>query len=316
MIKHLFLCLLTFLPFCLFGKTLVFTTGFNRPDFVELQYRLFDKLLEDDYEYIIISDANTPERQEAMNRKCLELGITCIQVPQEIHDIPYLPRGPGEKNHNPNSRHCNAVQWSWDNYFSKHEGPVMLIDSDMFPIRPFSVKKMLGDNHFAGIHWGTNDIDTGKPYSYLWLALILFNNEILPERNTICFNCGKLPNTNAICDSGGWTHFYLARFKDILKLRELSYVQGHTFYCPYRYGPPNQNFENIPVEHIITDLKRRGFNDNEISLVLRKPNTIELLGDNTFLHYRAGSNYENYSASELESKDKVLMEFFEKILSE
>jgi hypothetical protein len=191
----------------------------------------------------------------------------------------------------------------------------MVIDSDMFLIRPFSVEKTLEKIHLAGVFWGTNDQVTGKPYSYLWLALILFNNSTLPERDTICFNCGALPNTDAVCDSGGWTSLYLNRFKDLLNVQTINYVQGHHFYCPYRYADPeSQNFDRISTDEIVSDLTKRGFTEDEIHLVLKKPYTIELLGDNHFLHYRAGSNYEKYSDGFLSEKDKILLEFFETIL--
>ena len=162
----------------------------NRPDFIELQYKLFEKFLEDDYEFWVISDANTPERCANVQKMCERLNIPCYQVPQEIHDRPYLPRSPGDNYHNPNVRHCNAVQWAWNHFFSPYEGPVMLIDSDMFLIRPFSVEKILENKHLAGVYWGTEDLVTGEPKSYLWLALLLFNNPHLPERETLCFNCG------------------------------------------------------------------------------------------------------------------------------
>ncbi len=272
--------------------------------------------MEDDYEFWVISDANTPEMTAKIENNCLDLGIQYAKVPQEIHDRPYLPRGPKDNYNNPNVRHCNSVQWAWDNFFSHHDGPVMVIDSDMFLIRPFSVEKMLENNHFTGVLWGTNDIDTGKPYSYLWLALILFNNALLPERETICFNCGILPNTNAICDRGGWTNLYLTKFKETLKVHNIEYIQGYQFYCPYRYADQSkQNFDQIFEGEKVKNLKARGFTDNEIALVLKKPYTIELLGNNHFLHYRAGTNYEKYTDSFLLEKDKILLEFFETILT-
>jgi hypothetical protein len=307
--------LLFFLPALAFAKTLVFTTAFNRPDFVELQQKLFNKFLEDDFEYIVVSDANTLQMRETMKQTCERLKIRLIEVPQGIHDRPYLPRQVGDNFHNPNVRHCNSAQWAWDTHFSNHEGPVMLIDSDMFLIRPFSVEKTLEDKHLAGVMWGTTDSETNAPYSYLWLALILFNNPKLPEKERICFNPGALPGTKAVCDSGGWTSLYLKRFGEILKVHNLSYLQGHQFYCPYRYASvDSQKFENIREEEIRSNLESRGFTRNEINLALKKPYTIELLGDNHFLHYRAGTNYENYSDEFLQTKDQILLEFFETIL--
>lgn len=309
-------CCFLFLPLCLFGRVLILTTAFNRPDFIELQHKLFAKFLQDEYEFLVINDANTPQMQEDIKKTCHRLHIPCHQVPQSIHDEPYLLRGPDDNYNNPNVRHCNSVQWAWNNFFSYHDGPVMIIDSDMFLIRPFSIEKTLKDVHFAGIFWGTTDMQTGEPYSYLWLALILLNNPFLPEKDTICFNCGLLPNTQAICDSGGWTYFYLNKFKNLLKLHNLGYLQGHHFFCPYRYAPvESQNFDHLSANEITQNLQKRGFTQNEISLILKKPYTIELLGDNHFLHYRAGTNYEKYSDEFISEKDVILQEFFQKILS-
>ncbi len=301
-----------------FSKTLIFTTAFNRPDFVELQCKLFAKFLEDDYEFHVVSDAQTVSTRNAIEFKCKELGINCINVPQAIHDLPYLPRYKGEgcNKNSPNVRHCTAAQWAWNTYFSRHEGPVLIIDSDMFLIRPLSIEKLLENKHFAGVLWGTEDQITKEPFSYLWLALIFFNNQILPDRSSISFNCGKIPETNIICDSGGQTGLYLRRFKGELNIHYLDWQQGHKFYCPYRYAPENlQNFSQISQNEICQDLRNRKFTEDEINLVLKKPYTIELIHGNHFLHYRAGINYEKYSEEFISKKDRILFSFFETILA-
>jgi hypothetical protein len=193
----------------------------------------------------------------------------------------------------------------------------MVIDSDMFLIRPYSIARALQHQHLAGVHWGTQDQETGEGKSYLWLALILLNNPRLPERETICFNCGVLPGTSAICDSGGWTHLYLNKHRDTLQVGELKFQQGHEFFCPYRYAPAElQNFDDLSAEEIARRLVARGFTPAEVDLALQAPYTIELLGENHFLHYRAGTNYENYSDEQLAPKDKLLLEFFDRIVSE
>jgi hypothetical protein len=199
---------------------------------------------------------------------------------------------------------------------SRHDGPVMVIDSDIFPIRPFSVQKTLESCDLAGVYWGAEDAETHAISSYLWLALIFFNNPRLPERETICFNCGLLPGTAAtFVDSGGWTYFYLNKHRDALTVKPLDYVQGHHFFCPYRYASPEaQQWDHLSAEEIAATLTARGFTAAEVALALRKPYTIELLDHNRFLHYRAGTNYEGYSDEFLAVKDQALTEFFEEIL--
>lgn len=295
--------------------TLVFTTAFNRPDFIALQHRLFARFLLDDYQFVVISDADTEARQRSIRETCDRLGVTCHQVPSEIHDRPYLHRSPGDNYHNPNVRHCNSVQWAWDTIFARHHGPVMVIDSDMFLIRPFSVEQTLVQHHLAGVYWGADDARTGAITSYLWLALLLLNNPRLPERQTICFNCGLLPATATVCDSGGWTYLYLNKHKETLKVRALGYEQGQQFFCPFRYASAeSQQFDHLSADEISGALRARGFSTLEIELVLKKPYTIELLADNHFLHYRAGTNYEHDSAAVLSRKDRILAEFFEQLL--
>lgn len=319
--KNLFvftICGFFLVPALIFSKTLVFTTAFNRPDFIELQHRLFEKFLEDEYEFLVVNDANTIINRTAIEEKCNALGIECLNVPQRIHNLPYLPRNPNDpcNKNSPNVRHCTAAQWAWDTYFSHREDPVMIIDSDMFLIRPFSIAKHLEGTHLSGVSWGTNDQITNEPYSYLWLALIMFNNSLLPDRYSISFNCGIIPDTNCICDSGGMTGKYIQRFKEQLNIKYLDTLFGYQFYCPYRYAPESiQNFSNISPETIAQNLYAKGFTEDEIQLALDRPYTIELLGNNHFLHYRAGTNYEGYSQEFLSQKDKVLLRFFERILS-
>lgn len=307
--------LLLLIPLFLSAKTLVFTTGFNRPDFIELQVKLFQKFLKDDYEFWVISDANNPIMRSKIENTCARLGVHCENVPQSIHNLPYLYRSPGDNYNNPNVRHCNSVQWAWNNFFSKHDGPVMVIDSDMFPVRPFSVAEMVKKDQLAGVFWSTEDLITKKNFGYLWLALIMFNNATLPDRGSICFNCGYLPGTQTICDSGGWTGLYLQKYKGIVSVLPLSYKMGFEFFCPYRYAPDHVQTDKTPDNIVIQELTKRGFSEDEILLCLKRPYTIEFLGDNQFLHYRAGTNYENYSNDILSSKDKILLEFFDRILS-
>jgi hypothetical protein len=294
---------------------MVFTVAFNRPDFIVRQQQLFERFLQDDYEFSVVSDA--VECHGEIKATCAALGLAHHRVPPEIHDRPYLHRSPADNLHNPNVRHCNSVQWAWDSIFSHHDGPVMIVDSDLFLIRPFSVASALEGLHLAGVRWGTTDMATGAPYSYLWLALVLLNNPLMPDRDAICFNCGCLPGTEAVCDSGGWTSLYLQRYADVLEVGSLGYLQGHEFYCPFRYGPPGSErpFDGLSATEIAAALTARGFTPAEVDLALSRPDTIELLADNHFLHYRAGTNYENYSAQFLAEKDRVLETFFAAILA-
>ncbi len=136
----------------------------------------------------------------------------------------------------------------------------------------------------------------------------------LPQPEKINFNCGTLPGTAAVVDSGGWTYFYLNEYENSLRTKNISFVQGIHFYCPYRYT--TLEYADLSEAEIISNLTQRNFTPHEIELVLQKPDTIELLFDNHFLHYRCGTNYEKYSREHLNKKDKILNSFFNKLLED
>jgi hypothetical protein len=185
----------------------------------------------------------------------------------------------------------------------------------MFPVRPFSVKELLGQTMIGGVFLSTRDLITNAPCSYLSLMLIMFDMDKLPEVKTINFNCGIPIGTSLILDSGGWTMFYLNKWAEKIKVNAFDWQHGHTFYCPYVYAGPINQPKQSSVEEITENLQRRGFTDQEIMLVLEKPDTIEFLCRNHFLHYRAGSNYENYSDEAINRKTKTLSKFFNSILN-
>jgi len=57
-IRYLFLTILLTLFTNPKDKVLVLTCAFNRPDFIELQYKTFKAFLNDDYEFVVFNDAN------------------------------------------------------------------------------------------------------------------------------------------------------------------------------------------------------------------------------------------------------------------
>ncbi len=161
-----FFALVSFIPGVLFSNTLIFTTAFNRPEFIELQHKLFKKFMKDEFEYIVFNDANNKDSEEEINKVCRRLGIQCVKIPQSIHTQPYLKRADGDSFPIPNIRNCHAVQWAWDHYILQHNDVVLLVDSDMFLIRPFSLQETLQEYDLAYVIWGTEDAISHQRYDY------------------------------------------------------------------------------------------------------------------------------------------------------
>src|ERR1700730_829964 len=148
-------------PVALEAKVLIFTHSYNRPDFIEIQHKTFQKLLKDEYEFVVFNDAPEAPMEQNIRKVCNDCNIQCIRIPQEIHQRPYLMRLPGEYYNDPAVRNCNVVQYSLDVLGFAHDDILVIIDSDLFLVREFSFRDCLKDCDLAGLKQGVG---------YLWIG--------------------------------------------------------------------------------------------------------------------------------------------------
>ncbi len=121
MLKKLFLLLTACICFLSYPKNLIITFVYSNPEFIAMQNKTFKKFLQDDYEYVVFSDAPTEKEHEAINAMCAQLDVRCIRIPQNIHEYPYyLPLNMPQiyPNHQTpsNVRHVHCVQYALDNF--------------------------------------------------------------------------------------------------------------------------------------------------------------------------------------------------------
>lgn len=273
------------------AKVLIFTYSYNRPDFIEIQHKTFEKFLLDEYEFIVFNDAIDESMRIQIEQICQKYEIKCIRIPQEIHDPIY----------NASVRNCDVVHYSLEKVGFAHDDIVALFDSDLFLIREFSIKKYMKNYDLAG-QWQIRD-----NINYLWIGLVFLNMATMPNKNTINFGLGKIENSQT--DSGGYTHYYLKNnpnarvrwFDNIVYLADLT--------C--------SDCKNNQLQlccHNINHMKELEFSDPLIYLAQFSRNSIsEIYLQNTFLHYRAGSNW-NYESSEYhQQKTRLIDNFFKQI---
>lgn len=185
------------------SQVLIFTHAYNRPDFIEIQYKSFKKFLKDDYTFVVFNDATNPAIEQQIYKTCEQCGIECIRIPQDIHNRAYLYRRPGEPMQNANIRCANVVQYSLNTLGFDHNGIVAIFDSDLFLIREFSIVKFMESYDIAGVAQ-----DRDNNVRYFWNGLVFMDMQRLPNKRTIDFNCGIV--NGSPCDVGGYTHHYLS----------------------------------------------------------------------------------------------------------
>lgn len=293
---------------CATEKVLIITHAFARPEFIEIQHKTFNRFLEDPYEFVVFDDAKTEDMSNKIEAMCNLHDIRYIRIPQEIHTRPYLPRLPTEPLQRNNIRHANNVQYSCDVLGFDHDGIVVILDSDMFLIRPFSiVKHMQNKDISAYVKTAPRGIRCICPA----LSILCMNK--LPHNRSMNFNCGFAEGDVPV-DSGGWTHYYFKQNPSV-KIHEVSVLRSEELYC-------GRIEQGIPVdtqtaEYIkLRTYQQHNFNDNEIQFLLKQPNTFEFYLDKHFLHYSDGSNCYNKSKDFHEHKARIFKEFIEAILSD
>jgi len=281
-----FLLFFVFLGIHLNAKILIITHTYNRPDFIEIQHKTFQKFLKDEYEFVVFNDARDDTTRDQINETCSKLGLGCIRISQSVHDAPYLKRASWEDYNHPCIRCANVVQYSLDILGFDHDDIVVIIDSDMFLIRPFSVVDFMNNCDMAGVRQSRSYIE------YFWNGLVFFNMPTLQERRSISFNCSSINGIGL--DVGGETYHYFQSHPD-LKLKHID--------CMY-----------LKETHEISPRERS--DPNLLFLLDQKPNNIEFLIDYSFFHYRGGGNWDHKSKEYHSQKTTILNTFIDKILQE
>lgn len=279
------------------AKILIFTYSYNRPDFIELQYKTLKKFLQDDYHFVVFNDAQDPRLYKQIQDTCKQLTIPCIKIPQEIH------RGSNE----PSVRNCNVVHYSLKHYGFLHDDILVLLDSDMFLIKPFSVKDFMSSYDLAALP------QERGPIKYLWIGVVFLNMATMPNKNTINFYCGNINNIQL--DTGGYTYYYLQN-NPHARVHFMNQIYTHTFAC----NACCQSGYKFACTHNTPILQREGFDSNFIKFFQSGPTQgyyheayMELLLDQTFLHYRSATNWDGKPQEYHAQKTKILNNFINEI---
>jgi hypothetical protein len=185
----------------------IFTCSYNRPDFIKIQHKTLQHFFEDEYEFIVFNDAPNESMAQKIKAMCDRCGVQCIRISQEIHDRPYLPRWPGENYNYPTIRNVNVVQYSLDTLGFDHDDIVVLLESDVFLVKKFSVREMLNGYDLAGRVLSPNSRTGDGRIKYIWHGLAFLDMRRLPNKHTLNFNCGRVENTPI--DGGGHSYYYL-----------------------------------------------------------------------------------------------------------
>ena len=177
----------------------IFTSVVNRPDFVEIQAKLFRKFMKDDYQFNVVDDSIDPVITKEFEKIC------------KINDIKYYRKPFNNKSLNPAQACADTVQWTYNNLICQNhsEDIVLFLDSDMFLIDEFNIEKYMKDSIIGGLTQQRGHV------TYMWNGIMFFNMSKILDKS-IDFSDGIIEGE--MTDVGGHTYLYF--LKTGIKMKE------------------------------------------------------------------------------------------------
>ncbi len=218
-------------PAILTAKIRILTFHYNRPDFLEYQCQAFKKFFPDEYEIIVFNDAPDSKMQKEIEEACEKNGITCVRFEQSWHETDPLnemirnlldtpqknsffrfPLKNGFPSHEAiaqqvSVRHCHVIQYALDHYGYGHDDVVVILDADVFPIKPISIRSLLKDVQLVAID------SEFKHIHYAWVPFVAFDPRKLPDLADLKFHVDVIDEV--LCDTGSHSYHYLKNHPEV-----------------------------------------------------------------------------------------------------
>lgn len=261
----------------------IVTAVVNNPDFIEMQYYTLKKYFKGEYEFIVFNDAKdfsdftnggdiTIKTQ--IEDICNKLNIKCINIPNE--------------NHKQNKCSANRCADSMNyilNYQIQNPDKYLLLDSDMFLIDYFDIKKYSSYNCALVLQ---NRNVNNKQINYFWNGIYYFDMIKMKNIDKLNWNCGNH-------DVGGMMQYWLEKEMgletppntDEIRWTNKNFHNETIYFIKHLWSCSWNNTE-IP-DNIKDNKKLIDFFTNDIRNA--NCNFFCEIYDNVFLHYRAGGNW-------------------------
>ncbi len=302
-LKYLiFTCFGFFCCYALEAKVLIMTHCYNKPEFISWQFKTFQKFLKSEYEFVVFNDAPNPTLHRETKAICDSLGILSINVPQKIHKPPYyLPRN--YQTGGASAECAETIQYMLNTLGFDYNGIVLLIDSDMFLIKELDVEKFM-DGYDLAAHPECRKNESAK-IIYFLPNLIFFNMKTLQDKRELDFNLGEVNGVRV--DTAGYTSYYIKSHPNLkwlctstawspsLRKEITPYLEPELGSYNSFWDHSSPNFQNSLAPTLLGYFNStQEVYDHEFYL------------DYTFLHFRAGSNWNNKDSHWLQQKTLFL----------
>jgi hypothetical protein len=182
----------------------IFTSVVNRPDFILIQKKLFDKFLDNQYQFHIVDDAIDTDISQQFKNICSENQIFYYKKPSRTVQL------------NPAQSCADTVQWTYDNIIKVNHSDdiVFFCDSDLFLIDNFNIEEYMEDAIISGLPQYRGSVN------YMWNGIMFFNMPKMTDFD-IDFSDGVV--NGQLTDVGGHTYYYFKKNNFWIKETDVQY---------------------------------------------------------------------------------------------
>lgn len=274
-------------------RVLFISTWINNPELIPVQRDLIMKFCKEDAKFLAVLDGKSEpcftnfgdsSMRSRQVETCRVASITYVEVPPEFHKEPlreqlFAVQSPGIYTTNyrnyeidPSSRTAVANQYGWRVFREKLASSydyLVMIQSDVFPFKTFSVREMLDGNSLL------YKDQYREPIHYAWDGFLMFDFTVDKSIPWSLWNFDSgLQDGNAFTDTGGGTWAIL---QVIQKKKNIDSKDSLQWFA----HDPYMNTLPLSVQKFLT-----GDNRNEGDKVFSE------IKHNHFIHLRGGGNWE------------------------
>lgn len=190
----------------------IYTTHYNKPEFIKLQYEYLKKWCTDDFEYVVINNGIDEYTAERISNECINIKEIKINQKNRQNYCSY--------------DHIKCLEIIYKEHIAKdtHSDIRVVMDSDIFPFKEFSFYDIIQNYDMCGLYY-----DAGHEYcSAIFTA---YSKNVNLQGFEICGGFG---------DSGSGTKNLINKYKNKwikhtapIRQKEIPYVfKPDTLYKP------------------------------------------------------------------------------------
>ncbi len=294
-------------------SVLILIAGYGAPTFLSLQIRALRHFLAEPFEVrVFLSRGGSDQDREAWSKACRTWGVELSVIPE--HDEPTYP---GLNSGWNSARLGAAINWAWDRFAlpwqtrplatTRPEGGygygsgsyVMILDTDMFPVKPFSVVDQLaGGRGSRGHDFAIAAVSQSRgPITYLYNGIMFFDLARMTNASHFRMDAGVVGGHDT--DTGGASAYYL-QANPTVRWRPLTHMLlGWT---PESLRPFRVVLGDALIEYFTADY------------AVVKDWSGAFLDGFVFLHFRGGSNWQGATPEQVQRRLSALQQLIDRVV--